>query len=251
MFWQFSRTTYLSSSDVKHATLIDSSWQIEFFNIKYIINMKKYIDQHKKVWSNKQFVYSVLFAIFLILLSAIVNQFAGKYSDKMKSNNVTDAILDNIPTVNMSFVFVEGFILLHVFMAFLAFLYPRHIPFMLKCVAMIVLTRSVFVTLTHLNVYSGHLPPETPLILQPLYFKGDLFFSGHTAVPFILAIVFWSKRFIRYILLGATVLLASSTLLMKLHYSIDVFAALFIAHSLFIICRKIFKKDYDFANSEG
>ncbi len=212
--------------------------------------MRKYIEQHKKVWSNKRFVYSVLFAIFLILLSAVVNQFAGRYSDKMKSNDVTDSILDNIPTMNMSFVFVEGFILLHIFMFLLAFFYPRHIPFMLKCVAMIVLVRSIFVTLTHLNVYSGHLPPETPLILQPLYFKGDLFFSGHTAIPFILTLVFWDKKWIRYILLASTAILAFSTLAMKLHYSIDVFAAFFIAHSLFIVCRKIFKKDYDFLKTE-
>jgi membrane-associated phospholipid phosphatase len=73
----------------------------------------------------------------------------------------------------------------------------------------------------------------------------DFFFSGHTGLPFLIALIFWDNRLIRYISLSASILFGVSVLLGHLHYSIDVFAAFFITYSIFAIARRFFAKDYD------
>ena len=72
----------------------------------------------------------------------------------------------------------------------------------------------------------------------------DLFFSGHTGLPFLLALIFWENKKLRFLFLGFSVLFAVVVLLGHLHYSIDVFAAYFITYTIFHICKFLFKKDW-------
>jgi hypothetical protein len=61
--------------------------------------------------------------------------------------------------------------------------------------------------------------------------KHDLFFSAHTALPY-LAFLLVRGTWIRLSFLLISLLLASAVLLGRLHYSIDVFAAFFITYAL-------------------
>ena len=75
-------------------------------------------------------------------------------------------------------------------------------------------------------------------------FQGNFFYSGHTAFPFLLALIFWDNKYLRYLFLFLTVFFGASVLLAHVHYSIDVFAAPFIVYGMFIITTRLFPHDY-------
>jgi len=62
-------------------------------------------------------------------------------------------------------------------------------------------------------------------------------------MPFLLALMFWNNKVLRYVFLGFSILFAVVVLLGHLHYSIDVLSAFFITYTIFDICKFIFKKD--------
>jgi membrane-associated phospholipid phosphatase len=121
-------------------------------------------------------------------------------------------------------------------------------PFVMKSVALFTLIRSVFVSLTHISPF-----PTRALINSPFFNKevfsgiftgNDLFFSGHTGIPFLLALIFWENKILRIFFLSFSVLFAIVVLLGHFHYSIDVLSAYFITFSIFHICQFLFKKDW-------
>jgi membrane-associated phospholipid phosphatase len=80
-------------------------------------------------------------------------------------------------------------------------------------------------------------------------FQGNFFYSGHTAFPFLLALIFWDNKYLRYLFLILTVFFGVSVLLAHVHYSIDVFAAPFIVYGMYVITAKLFPRDYALFNS--
>ncbi len=70
-----------------------------------------------------------------------------------------------------------------------------------------------------------------------LYMTKDLFFSGHTAVTFLLLLYFWGwpDRRMRVLALVGHVVVVGSVFLAHLHYSIDVVGAYAIAFSIFVL----------------
>jgi membrane-associated phospholipid phosphatase len=102
--------------------------------------------------------------------------------------------------------------------------------------------------LTHISPFPTHAMIESAFFNKEVFagiFTGnDLFFSGHTGIPFLLALIFWKNKTLRIIFLGFSVLFAIVVLLGHLHYSIDVLSAYFITYSIFHICRVFFKKDW-------
>ncbi|MCK7528712.1 MAG: sphingomyelin synthase family protein [Ignavibacteriales bacterium] len=62
----------------------------------------------------------------------------------------------------------------------------------------------------------------------------DLFFSGHTATLFILFLVS-EKKIIKITFLISTILVAIAVLLQHIHYTIDVFAAVFFTYTCYKI----------------
>ncbi|UVK57536.1 sphingomyelin synthase family protein (plasmid) [Mesorhizobium sp. AR02] len=82
--------------------------------------------------------------------------------------------------------------------------------------------------------------------MQSFTFGGDLFFSGHTGAPFLLALMFWKDSRLRFAFLAAAVLFGAAVLLGHLHYSIDVFAAFFISYGVHDLARFLFRRDWEF-----
>lgn len=67
------------------------------------------------------------------------------------------------------------------------------------------------------------------------YLTKDLFFSGHTATTFLLALYLWPHRALRAPAVIAHVLVVASVLLARLHYGIDVVGAWAIAFSVYVL----------------
>lgn len=199
--------------------------------------------ENKKYLMDKYFIWSSVFGFLFLICSLLVNFLAEAYATQRASSPVTDIILSNIPIYNVVDIFVYGLFILIAFIAFLTLIEPRRIPFVLKSVAVFILIRSVFVSLTHIGLYP-HIIPAKINVLKVITSGGDLFFSGHTGLPFLMALIFWHKKFLRYLFFVVSVLFGAVALLGHYHYSIDVLAAFFITFGIYHICLKIFKKDH-------
>ena len=98
-------------------------------------------------------------------------------------------------------------------------------PFALKAVALFLLVRAVFVALTHMA--PSPIDPQKPSpFFNSIFYGSDLFFSGHTGLPFLAALAFWHIPQWRMFYLALTAFFGSVVLLGHYHYSIDVLAAL-------------------------
>lgn len=207
--------------------------------------LKKFISNHENIWKDKDFLISFFLGLILLLVSFFINYFAGLYANSSQSNAVSDIILDHLPIYNVNFIFFEGFFLLWVFVISTLLYKPRTIPFVIKSISIFILIRAAFITLTHLRESPSYFKIGSASIFQDVFtFGGDLFFSAHTGLPFLLALIFWQNKTLRTIFLITSSIFAISVLLGHLHYSIDVFAAFFITFSIYKIAQYIFAKDY-------
>lgn len=202
----------------------------------WIKNNYKNLD---RVFVNSFFVSVILFAISLGL-----NYFASAYATARAGAPVGDIILDNIPVFDLDFLFVYGPIFFWVIIAVFVLSNPKTFPFTLKAIALFVVTRSLFVTLTHLGVAAEAIQAPLPLnFVERLSFGSDLFFSGHTGLPFLMALVFWQNKKMRIFGIVAAIFFGAIVLMVHRHYSIDVLAAFFITYTICHLAEVFFKKD--------
>jgi hypothetical protein len=205
--------------------------------------MRIYVEKWKSIFRDKKFVYSLIAAFLFLAISLLVNYFAGTYATKRASSAVGDIILSNIPVFDVDILFNYGPIVFWIFMAMLLLGNPKKMSFTLKSIALFVIIRAVFISLTHLGPFPTQQIVDNGDFLNKITFSGDLFFSGHTGLPFLMALVFWENKHLRYLFLGASVFFATVVLLGHYHYSIDVLGAFFITYSIFHMAEFFFKKD--------
>lgn len=214
--------------------------------------MKRILTHYKNIKSDTNF-YLLLITGFLFLAGSIViNFFADNYTARHYTNGISDLILDHLPIINVEFIFLEGILFFIGFVIILALYKPQRLPFMLKTSALFIAIRAFFISLTHLG------PPLHQALFQPqgilekwIYGSGeDLFFSGHTGFPFLMALIFWENKILRYFFLIATVFFAATVLFGHLHYSIDVFSAYFICFGIYRLSLIFFASDYKLFHKE-
>ncbi len=206
--------------------------------------MNRLFEKHKFQWSQKSFLFSALLAFLFLASSLVINYAAGNYATEKASNSVTDIILDNLPVVDVDGIFVYGAILFGVFLIILLIKEPKQIPFIIKSAALFYFIRAIFISLTHLGPIFQQAPLVSNILSRNLIFGADYFFSGHTGLPFLMALMFWNNKYLRGIFLATSFIFGASALLGHFHYSIDVFAAFFITYGIFHIARWLFVKDY-------
>lgn len=193
--------------------------------------------------SKKYVVYSSIIGFVLLSLSLVANFAANVFATNRMGNPVNDLILDNIPTYNVSALFFQGFGLFLVFALALLIIKPKRIPFAFKSLAVFILIRSLFIILTHMGPPANEMFFDPGTISRKLTAGADLFFSSHTGLPFLAALLFWENKTYRYIFLVLSFVFGAVVLLGHLHYSIDVFSAFFITYGIYHISRTFFKKD--------
>jgi hypothetical protein len=168
---------------------------------------------------------------------------AVSYATVHASNYVTDFVLSRVGPFNVRFLFIYGTFTAFVITGSLLALRPNRLPFALKAIALFLLVRAVFVTLTHMA--PSPIDPQKPApFFNSIFYGGDLFFSGHTGLPFLAALAFWHIPQWRTFYLALTAFFGTIVLLGHYHYSIDVLAALFITHGVFQISCWLFSRDY-------
>lgn len=220
------------------------------FIITYNLILKQ---AYKLFFSDKSLLVSTLISIAFLTFSFFVNSFAGRYADEKGTNYVTDIVLSNTRVYDVDGIFTYGIIAFFAFIIIWCFRYPAQTPYIIKSIAVFVLVRSVFVSLTHLGPFPTHAIINSNNIIGRIVgevnFWADLFFSGHTGLPLLMALIFWNHKWLRYTFIFASIFFGVIVLLWHLHYSIDVLAAFFITYTINHICELLWKKDKMFFES--
>ncbi|MDP3956848.1 MAG: hypothetical protein Q8P97_02530, partial [bacterium] len=175
--------------------------------------MSSILKKYKQLYTEDNFLGPVVMSLVFLTISLFANYAAGTYATKRASSSVTDIILSNIPVFDVDWIFVNGAILFFVGVALLILIEPKWMPFTLKSIALFVIVRSFFVSLTHLGPFPDQIAFNSNFILNKLIFGGDLFFSGHTGLPFLMALIFWNFKSLRIIFLIASVIFGASVLM--------------------------------------
>ena len=207
------------------------------------------MQSYKKYFTDKSFLFSFFSGLLFLGASLVLQFFISGYVTRSGSGSVTDIVLSNTRVYDVGGIFVWGSIALTLFCIVLVLNNRLNcVPFIMKGIALFTLIRSVFVSLTHISPFPVHAVIDSVFfnkeVFQGIFTGNDLFFSGHTGLPFLLALMFWENKTLRIIFLSFSVLFAAVVLLGHLHYSIDVLSALFITYTIFDICKFLFKKDW-------
>lgn len=195
-------------------------------------------------------------SVLLFFLSIFITYGAYDFTKSANSTVVPDLILDNIPVFHVGPLFFGGMLVLTIIPIVLVLYNPRRAPFIFVATAIFFTIRSFFMVLTHLappNIeYYQYVEHEHHVrnVVFTISSGTDLFFSGHTGYPFLLALTFWKNRALRYFFIVFSLVMAATVLLGHLHYSIDVFAAFFIAYGVFEMSRYFFKKEYSLIDAK-
>lgn len=225
------------------------------------VPLHRHREPHRELWrryrhyaSQQEFRVSVLLSIVTFTASLITAFYAIAYATERASNPVTDIVLSNVPVFDVDGLFVYGAAFLVTFGILLVAVHPKRIPFALHTIALFYFTRAAFISLTHLGPFpiSAVSSFDFGTLMGRFFFGfgGDLFFSGHTGLAFLMALIFWQNKNLRYLFLAASVYFGTIVLLGHLHYSIDVASAFFITYGIFHIARWLFPKDYALFHSD-
>lgn len=208
-----------------------------------INGLKKWFAAWKnELWSYK---YLIILSLVIFTFAVIMTVMASKYVDKIPTNSVSDLILDHVPVMDLDMVFGYGLILVvAVIILYVLILRMKDFHRVTLQFSLLLFMRSCFMTLTHLGQPIGAKAiTDLPAAYQLLNFHNDLFFSGHTAIPF-MAFLLFRKEKIGIFFLIMTFVLAATVLLMHVHYSIDVFSAFFITYGVYMFgewfCREFY-----------
>ncbi|MBP9757049.1 MAG: hypothetical protein KBD06_00455 [Candidatus Pacebacteria bacterium] len=203
--------------------------------------MKQLMDpKDASLWQQSEFLLDLIKALSFAAIALTVNYYATRYATAFAGPALPDIVFRYIPRMEFMWLDSYGALYLEYAIVAYAFIRTRALVFFLKSMAVLILVRDVFINMTNLGIPAGTVP-TTSFFTQ----GGDLFFSGHTALPLMAALIFWHVPTARYLLIGVSILLGTEVLLGRQHYSIDVFAAPFIVYGVYTICRRIFATDYE------
>lgn len=166
----------------------------------------------------------------------------GLYVSSTSGGKVPDLVLDHLDSIDFSFLFVYGYTALVAGL----FLYPLLFRIRVLHVAaiqfsLLLILRSLFMVFTHLETPAGSVSVSFPWFFRALYFENDMFFSGHTAMPFLGFYLFRGSP-LRYVFLVGSMVMGVVVLAMHLHYSIDVFGAFFMTYCSYRIGNVVLRR---------
>lgn len=210
--------------------------------------MPDILKEHRGFWTRAH-LRSLWGGLALLALALVVQIVLGRFSSRVAVNAapVRDLFLDNLPLIDLTPLIVGGAMALWVFACGLLIVHPRRLLFAMKAIALYIISRAFFFSLTHVGPYPLAYSPGPHNHGYGLYhlitFQGNFFYSGHTAFPFLLALIFWDERYLRYIFLFLSAFFGITVILAHVHYSIDVFAAPFIIYGMFAVTERLFPQD--------
>mgnify|MGYP003376811337 CR=1 FL=1 len=192
------------------------------------MNWKEFLSNKKN--RNEFFFSLILLAITLTGLARFVN-----FVENRSGSLLSDPILALFNPIDLTWI-TFGLIYISLTVAILTLLKnPQQLLFALQLYTFMAIVRIISMFLLPLE------PPEKMILLKDPFveFFGsgqtltkDLFFSGHTATLLILFLV-TEKKIIKIIFFVSTIVVAICVLIQHVHYTIDVFAAVFFTYACY------------------
>ncbi|MGQ9799019.1 MAG: phosphatase PAP2-related protein [Ignavibacterium sp.] len=198
------------------------------------MNWKDFLYSHR---NRIEFIISILLlAVILFTLTNFLN-----YVESRNGFSFSDPILSLFEPTDLTwltFTLIYGSLTVAIVNLISK---PEKLLFTIQLYTLMVVVRIISMWLLPLN------PPEKMILLNDPFveFFGtgktltkDLFFSGHTATLFILFLTA-DDRLFRGIFFLSTILVALCVLMQHVHYSIDVFAAIFFTYACYQILKSL------------
>lgn len=177
----------------------------------------------------------LLLAVVLVSLANFLNFIEARHGVVLP-----DPILDLFNPIDLTWL-IFALIYISLVVAIVTLIKnPRQLLFAVQLYTLMVTVRIVAMYLLPLE------PPAEMISLNDPFIEffgtgqtltKDLFFSGHTATLFILFLVS-ERKIIKDVFLICTIVVAISVLLQHVHYTIDVFAAVFITYGCYKLLLK-------------
>lgn len=210
----------------------------EYFLLFTIFFMKKEkTSSYKTLYIIECFLSSILlyFSIWWQNTLSIYNDTSSIHS------SVGDILFSIIPSIDLSYLYFGGIWII----ALLGIIYgiykePLKIPLALTALSIFFIIRGICISSTHIGIPPDHIIPNIQGLGILQFFRNDLFFSGHTGIPFLIALLVWKDVFWRNIFLLASVIMALTVISMRIHYTIDIIGAYFITYGIFHISEKLY-----------
>ena len=201
---------------------------------------KELARRYKDHFAQKDYRIAAVGSFLLFIASMFASILAGHFAAEVASNPVSDIVLSNTPALSVGELFIYGTFLFVIFVVSISLAHPRRIPFTFLTLALFFFIRAGFVSLTHIAPFPERASTDFGITLKKYFFGNDLFFSGHTGTPFIMALIFWKDLRLRFAFLAWSIFFAFVVLLGHLHYTIDVAAAFFITYSVYCLAEWLF-----------
>jgi len=201
----------------------------------------------KILLKDRAYFWSLVVGIVVLAFAVFLDRFASLYHDQYVYTSVGDLILNILPTYNLEFLFFQGiYAVIWMIVLYSVFFEPETVPFGFKTIGLLIIVRAGFIVLTYLGPPIGFYFAENGIgfdsPLKGLFFTNDLFFSGHTALPFLAYLLFRKHIWFRAIMLVSSFIMGVTVLLMHVHYSIDVFSAFFITYGVYTLSNMLFNQ---------
>ncbi len=180
--------------------------------------------------------------IFTILLLIATLSCLARFLDYVEGRNgitLPDPILNLFAPVNLTWL-TFGIIYFSLFLTiFLIAKKPESILLAVQTYILVIITRIIMMYAVPFNPPQNMLPLNDPFVqffgTGKLLTK-DLFFSGHTAIMFLFALVAPTKK-IKIFFFIFTAVVAAAVLLQHVHYTVDVLVAPFVTFGCYCAVR--------------
>lgn len=197
--------------------------------------LKRHIIHIVQAWkialSDKSFTLKLLLMPGLFFIYSAVTQKLGNYVEMRKGVQLDDNLLQLFPSIDFS---APIFFLLYSSMSLIVLSHLEKPRIILRIIEMhfaVAVVRQFCILLVALD------PPAGIIVLRDLFLENtvyprhspltkDLFFSGHVASIWIYVLCA-EKKYLKGYLIAATLLMSFMILCMRVHYTYDVYGAIF------------------------
>jgi hypothetical protein len=193
----------------------------------------------KEVWNYPSFRNRIISGLVVLILIFIAFPFFFDYIEKRHGIELSDELLNRIPSVNLS---IPIFILIWLgagIVIYRSIKNPYVCIIFLWSYILLCITRIITISFIALEPPAEIIPlidPITNFFYGGKFITKDLFYSGHVSTLFLIFLCL-QKKIYKKIILVSTILLSIMVLIQHVHYTIDVLAAPVFAY----LCYKLAK----------
>ncbi len=198
--------------------------------------------------NTKSFLIKGIGSTILLIFSIWWQNTLSMFTDIFALNiPVGDILFSIIPKYDLSILYFLGmWILFPLGIGYTLYKIPEKIPFIIFTFSLFFFIRGICISSTYIGIPPDHITPHLHIPINIFsivqFFRNDLFFSGHTGIPFLISLFFWNFPFFRNLFISISILMAFTVISMRIHYSIDIIGAYFITYGIFKISVRAYAK---------